>query len=257
MKNFSQAGIDTGGRTSGKIRTTCPKCKDTRTHPEDKSLSVDLDTGWCHCFHCEANFRVPDSDEERQRQRRLDRQQRQHEAQSATRRYIRPSFVEANLNLPASIADYLVGKRGISLQTLRQLKVTGQYEPMPPFGQGSTPKDPELCIGFNYFEDGRLVNTKFRTLQKAFKMVKGAELIPYNLDSLKGADSCYIVEGEIDALTLHEVGRTAVVSVPAGGNTNSAWLDRFMESHFDAMKTIYLATDTDANGLKMRHECIY
>ena len=107
MRNFSQAGIDTGGRTSGKIRTTCPKCKDTRTHPEDKSLSVDLDTGWCHCFHCEANFRVPDSDEERQRQRRLDRQQRQHEAQSATRRYVRPSFVEANLNLPASIADYL------------------------------------------------------------------------------------------------------------------------------------------------------
>lgn len=256
MRNFSQAGIDTGGRTSGKIRTTCPKCRDTRNHPEDKSLSVDLDTGWCHCFHCEANFRVPDPDEERQRQRRLERRQHQREAQSATKRYVRPTFVEANLNLPASIADYLVGKRGISPQTLRQLKVTGQYEPMPPFGQGSTPKDPELCIGFNYFEDGRLVNTKFRTLQKTFKMVKGAELIPYNLDSLKGADSCYIVEGEIDALTLHEVGRTAVVSVPAGGNTNSAWLDRFMESHFDDMKTIYLATDTDANGLKMRHELI-
>ena len=61
MRNFSQAGIDTGGHISGKIKTTCPKCKDTRTHPEDKSLSVDIDTGWCFCFHCEARLRVPDS----------------------------------------------------------------------------------------------------------------------------------------------------------------------------------------------------
>ncbi|MDE6348636.1 MAG: toprim domain-containing protein [Bacteroides sp.] len=256
MRNFSQAGIDTGGRISGKIRTTCPKCRDTRTNHGDKSLSVDLDTGWCHCFHCEANFRVPDLEEERLRRQRRNRQQRLLQAQTATKRYVCPLFVEANLDLPEPIANYLVKQRGLSLQTLRRLKVTGQWEAMPSTTPGAPFRDPEPCIGFNYFEEGRLVNTKFRTLQKGFKMVKGAELIPYNLDSLKGKESCYIVEGEIDALTLHEVGRTAVISVPAGGNTNSTWLDRFMESHFDDMQTIYLATDNDANGLKMRHELI-
>ena len=255
MRNFSQAGIDTGGHISGKIKTTCPKCKDTRTHPEDKSLSVDIDTGWCFCFHCEARFRVPDSEEERLHRQRLDRQRQERETHAAAKRYVRPTFVEANLNLPAPIADYLTRRRGLSLRTLREMKVTGQYEIMPA-ATGNGAKDPELCIGFNYFEDGRLANTKFRTLQKGFKMVKGAELIPYNLDSLLGHSECYIVEGEIDALTLHEVGLTPVISVPAGGNTNSTWLDRFIESHFGDKKTIFLATDNDTNGLKMRHELL-
>lgn len=256
MRNFHQFGIDTKGRTSGKMRTTCPKCKDHRSNPGDPSLSVDLDTGWCHCFHCEANFRVPDPEEERLRRLRLERLRRQHESTPTTRRYVRPDFIEANLDLPAPIAAYLVEQRGLSLQTLRRMKVTGQWEMMPAAGGKEPSGMPEPCIGFNYFEDGKLVNTKFRTLQKTFKMVKGAELIPYNLDSLRGQQSCYIVEGEIDALTLHEVGRTAVISVPAGGNTNSTWLDRFMESHFDDKQTIYLATDNDANGLKMRHELL-
>jgi len=246
MRNFSKAGIDTGGRFSGKMRTTCPKCRDTRSNPGDKSLSVDLDTGWCHCFHCEANFRVPDTEEERLRRQRLERRRRTND----TLHFVRPPFVEANLDLPPQVADYLVKQRCISLETLRRMKVTGQYEPMP----GAPRGEAQLCIGFNYFEDGRLVNTKFRTLQKEFKMVKGAELIPYNLDSVRGQDTCYIVEGEIDALTLHEVGRTSVISVPAGGNSNSSWLDRFMETHFEDKKTIFLATDNDANGLKMRHE---
>lgn len=250
MRNFSKAGIETGGRVSGKIRTTCPKCRDTRTNHGDKSLSVDLDTGWCHCFHCEANFHVPDAEEERLRQQRRQRLQRQRECLQQQQNFVRPTFVEANLNLPPLVADYLVRQRGLSPGTLRQMKVSGQYEIMP----GSPRGEAQLCIGFNYFEDGRLVNTKFRTLQKNFKMVKGAELIPYNLDSLRGHDSCYIVEGEIDALTLHEVGRTPVVSVPAGGNNNSSWIDRFMESHFEDKKTIFLATDNDSNGLKMRHE---
>lgn len=214
---------------------------------------MDIDTGWCYCFHCEARFRVPDLEEERLRRQHLDRQRQEREAHAAAKRYVRPTFVEANLNLPAPIADYLTSRRGLSLRTLRELKVTGQYEIMPA-ATGNGANDPELCIGFNYFEDGRLVNTKFRTLQKGFKMVKGAELIPYNLDSLLGHSECYIVEGEIDALTLHEVGRTPVISVPAGGNTNSTWLDRFVESHFDDKKTIFLATDNDTNGLKMRHE---
>ena len=52
MRNFHQRGIDTRGRISGKIKTICPQCNDTRGHKGNKSLSVDLDKGLCYCHHC-------------------------------------------------------------------------------------------------------------------------------------------------------------------------------------------------------------
>lgn len=30
MRNFHQHGINTHGRTSGKVKTICPQCNDTR-----------------------------------------------------------------------------------------------------------------------------------------------------------------------------------------------------------------------------------
>ena len=49
MRNFHQRGIDTRGRISGKIKTICPQCNDTRGHKGNKSLSIDLDKGLCYC----------------------------------------------------------------------------------------------------------------------------------------------------------------------------------------------------------------
>ena len=70
--------------------------------------------------------------------------------------------------------------------------------------------------------------------QKHFKMVKRAELIPWNIDAIKGKEKCYITEGEIDALSLIAAGLEEVVSVPNGaGGANLQWLDRLVESHFD------------------------
>ena len=40
---------------------------------------------------------------------------------------------------------------------------------MPQFGAK------ERCVCFNYFEGGQLVNTKFRSGKKHFKMVQGAD----------------------------------------------------------------------------------
>ena len=65
MRNFHQHGIDTRGRISGRIKTICPQCNDTRGHKGNKSLSVDLDKGLCYCHHCGYKFYVPDDAEER------------------------------------------------------------------------------------------------------------------------------------------------------------------------------------------------
>ena len=47
MRNFHQHGIDTRGRISGRIKTICPQCNDTRGQQANKSISVHLDNGLC------------------------------------------------------------------------------------------------------------------------------------------------------------------------------------------------------------------
>ena len=86
-----------------------------------------------------------------------------------------------------------------------------------------------------------MVNTKFRSGQKHFKMVKDAELIPYNIDSILDTPECIITEGEMDAASFVTIGRRDVVSVPSGANSNLTWLDRFIPTHFEDKKTIYMA----------------
>ena len=114
----------------------------------------------------------------------------------------------------------------------------------------------ERCICFNYFEGGQLINTKFRALPKLFKMVQGAELIPYNIDSILGQTSCIIHEGELDAASSIAAGFQSVISVPAGANSNLSWLDRFMETHFEDLKEIIIAVDADSAGIRLRNELI-
>ena len=92
------------------------------------------------------------------------------------------------------------------------------------------------------------MNTKFRTGDKCFKLVSGAELLPYNIDAIKGCSECIITEGEMDALTFYECGRHDVVSVPNGANANLSYLDDYIEEYFDDKETIYIASDTDTKG---------
>ena len=64
----------------------------------------------------------------------------------------------------------------------------------------------ENCVCFPYFRDGALVNIKFREARKGFKIVKGAELIFYNLGSVGEKKHCIITEGEIDCMSVYESG---------------------------------------------------
>lgn len=140
--------------------------------------------------------------------------------------------------------------RGISEKTLLELKVTEGLEWMP-----QTKKE-ENTIQFNYFLDNVLINTKFRDGKKNFKLVSGAELILYNLDSVKGLDKIIIVEGEIDCLTLHEAGFKNVISVPNGANiskNNLTYLDNSID-HLPENVHYILALDNDKPGINLRDE---
>ena len=245
MRNFHQHGIDTRGRISGKIKIICPQCNDTRGHKGNKSLSVDLDKGLCYCHHCGYKLYVPDDAEERLKQQRRD----MHRKPAAPPQHFRrPTFDPARMQLSESLERYWTTVRCLPQELLRTLRITEETVRLPESNQE------ENCICFNYFENGTLVNTKYRSALKHFMMVKGAELIPYNVDSILGTPECIITEGEFDAAAVIAAGRKDVVSVPAGAQSNLTWLDRFVESHFEDKQAIYIAVDEDPAGQSLRQE---
>ena len=249
MRNFANYQVDIRHRTSGVIKTICNQCLPTRHNKRDRSLRVNIDTGHCHCYHCGADFYVPDDTEEREKAERQAARKRRAAA-VVPQHFQRPVFDASKTTLSGATERWLVETRCILQSVIAELRITEQEEFMPQFGAK------ERCVCFNYFEGGQLVNTKFRSGKKHFKMVQGAELIPYNIDSLIGQTSCIIHEGELDAASSIAAGFKGVISVPAGANSNLSWLDRFMETHFEDLEEIIIAVDTDSAGIRLRDELV-
>lgn len=249
MRNFANYQVDIRHRTSGVIKTICNQCLPTRHNKRDRSLRVNIDTGHCHCYHCGADFYVPDDTEEREKAERQAARKRRVAA-VIPQHFQRPVFDASKTTLSDATERWLVETRCIPQSVIAELRITEQEEFMPQFGAK------ECCVCFNYFEGGQLVNTKFRSGKKHFKMVQGAELIPYNIDSLIGQTSCIIHEGELDAASSIAAGFKGVISVPAGANSNLSWLDRFMETHFEDLEEIIIAVDTDSAGIRLRDELV-
>ena len=146
--------------------------------------------------------------------------------------------------------EYFEKHRKISNNTLLRFKVTDSMEWMP------KAKAEVLAINFNYYDEGKLVNIKYRAKDKDFKLFRDAKLIFYNLDSIKGQEWAVITEGEIDAMTMHECDIFNVVSVPNGagaGKLNLEYLDNCYDA-FTGVKKIIIATDGDTAGDGLRFE---
>jgi len=168
--------------------------------------------------------------------------------------YVRPVF-NNKTDLSDAIVKYFA-KRKISQKTLLYAKVTEGVEDMPT-KEGFVKMN---TIQFNYFRGGELVNTKYRGAKKKFKLVKGAELILYNIDSLIGKTEAYITEGCPDALSLIEAGyitnNCGVVSVPNGASKDRNNLI-YINNSWEQIKHIekwHLGLDNDSNGRKLRDE---
>lgn len=248
MRDFEKYGIHLPERRCVKFKTICPQCNDTRGHKGDKSLSVNVDEGLCYCHHCGYKLYVPDDAEERRKQERIEKYKK---AARLPSHFKRPTFDPAKVKRSQALERYWTETRCLKQELLDELRISEQEELMPQSGQK------ENCLCFNYFEADVLVNTKFRSGNKHFKMVSGAELIPYNIDGLLGSKEAIITEGEFDACALMTAtGRRDIISVPAGAQSNLTWMDRFVETHFDDKETIYLAVDEDRAGEVLRQELI-
>lgn len=249
MKDYNDYGIEIpSGRQTGKTKVFCPQCHSQRSDKRDKSLSVDLDKGVWHCHYCHWSGSLEHTDTEKQQW-----MQRQSWFRPAPVKKQKPEYKKPTPKSHSPMSDKALNwfsGRGISSDTLTACRVTEGKEWMPQKnGEANT-------VQFNYYRDGELINTKFRTGDKCFKLCSGAELIPYNIDNIKGTPECIITEGEMDALSFYECGRKDVVSVPNGANANLDYLDDFIEDYFEDKETIYIAVDTDSKGVQLRDELI-
>jgi twinkle protein len=122
-------------------------------------------------------------------------------------------------------------------------------------------------IAFPYYREGKLVAVKYRSFpEKAFTQDAGGAHDFFGIDNLVKGEPIIIVEGEIDALTLMEIGVRNVVSVPSGapikvadGRSLPSEDKRFSyvwnaTEYLDAAPYVILATDQDTAGQALAEE---
>ena len=230
IDEFNQHGLE-----AGKTQGICPLCSSSRK-PENrkaKCASYDWERGLGTCHNCDSSFQL----------------HTYKRKGKSTREYVKPETT--GYVVSEKITNWFA-ERGISIDTLQELKVREGKEYMPQTGKL------ENAIQFNYYMGMDLINIKYRDGRKNFKLYKGAEKIFYNINSVVNHDWCVIVEGEMDVLALHEAGIKNVISVPNGATLNSNNLD-YLDNcidYLDDKEKIILALDADEPGQALRNEFI-
>lgn len=259
--------IPPGAKTNadGEYYMICPICASGRLpeHQTQKLLAINLkkpDLPW-RCNHCgEAGYIV--------------------EELAISQMNIKPVAREFQFNpIPEAMQQWFWNERRIGKETLDHFKISMSQEMM------MIQKAPEdhiewkgkwinrACINFKYFRNDILINVKFRDKQKNFKLVSGASLILFNIDSIKNSKECLIVEGEPDCMAYYEAGYKTVVSVPNGATVtkeekenyettgimtirslaNMEYIDLCWED-LEHIEHFIIGTDDDAAGIKLRQE---
>ena len=233
IDKFNQYNLE-----EGKTQGICPLCSHDRKpkHTKLKCSSYDWERGLGTCHNCNSTYQL-----------------HTYERKGASEReYVRPSFSTETHTPPSSKVVEWFKSRGITQKTLTDLNVSEGSEFMPQTGKE------ENTIKFNYFMGNQLINIKYRDGRKNFKLYKGAEKVFYNINSIVGHESCVIVEGEIDVLSLHEAGVPNVISVPNGAtlnHNNLDYLDNCID-YFEDKTKIILAVDADEPGTMLKQEFI-
>src|SRR6185369_14227298 len=217
-------------KTSGEELHTCPECSETRQKKSVKCFSFNHDKNVGHCNHCQITLLIKKEFE-------------------IKKEYKKPEWKNTT-ELSTNLIKWFEEKRGINQNTIKEFKITEGLEFMPQLSKEAN------TIQFNYFRDKEIINIKYRDARKNFKLFKDAELVFYNINSIKDAKEVVICEGEIDAMSIHQSGFKHVVSVPNGAGTgkiNLEYLDNCIE-YFSNKEKIYLATDNDLAGRNLQEQ---
>lgn len=257
--DFRRMGVDmTTAKTIGgttQFRALCPHCSASRksAHQKQHVFWADTATGCWHCHNCGRSGRL-DSEEWLSAQQEWKTRHQQQAPKPRTKTCKRPRQLPAPADplhpFSPKTLTWLTETRALPEAVLMAAGVREATAWMP------QTKREARCVAFPYMRNGEVVNIKYRDAAKNFMMESGCELMPYLLDRCLGQKEVVITEGEIDALSCLAAGWESVVSIPAGANANTDWLNADWDTHFADKKTVIIATDTDAPGEHAAQELI-
>lgn len=202
----------------------CPACG-------DKDFAVNLANGLYQCFSkskcgISGTFWSLQSQVYGDKPRPL--KARRDDVTATKKTYSKPKIHSEKPN--AKLVEFFTS-RGILPETVKIFKI----------GQ----KGDEIL--FPYFKNGELVNVKHRGLvEKRFTNEKDCEHVLFNRDSVVGKESIIICEGEIDCMSLTQMGFDNVVSVPDGASSLGWIADDY--DMLEGFSTVYLMMDADSAG---------
>lgn len=248
MKTFTDYGIqvDLSGREEQKVK--CPECSGGRKKKHLKDLSVNIKEGIWFCWHCGWKGTLKTG---------IENHSKRQEFTPMNRQYKKPDPIKSYL-LPENVIKYFKEQRKISSDVLEIAGVTFEKAWMPQSGKEET------CTVFNYWFDGELINKKYRTGKKQFRLAKDARLILYAPMFKKDFEykgDLYLTEGEIDCLSLLELGIENALSCPNGAPAENSNLDTIDFSYLQSLDEIFpnynrvfLIMDSDHVGSRFRDE---
>lgn len=247
------------GRT---VRTTCPICSANRSN-RNRGQEVMTITHAGHkilynCHHCSSSGKIS-----------LDQREKIYSNNMSISKPNNPApipqfKIEEVPTLTKELPDDLVTyffDRGISRATLEQAGVVSLNHYIRDAG-GEVP-----CFGVPYTINKKTTGLKVRSYpEKGFAWVGGGNQGLWNIDDIDVDQPVYVVEGEIDALTMIEAGFTNVVSVPNGSpnKISNNLIDPQEDKAFNFLwrsndklskvKKFIIATDGDVAGNAMAEE---
>ena len=224
---YSDFGIEFKNPEEGvNANTFCPKCRSQHQgeNYNRKCLSVHVVEKRWKCHRCDWSGGLAGGEVGSKRS-------------SSNVSYIVPKVKGSGLSKKHQ--EYLTSIRGLDLGVIRKMGIFSQSE----------------AIAFPYYRNNTVVNVKYRTLEKKIWSEKGAEMIPYGMNLMRGTGSLLLLEGEMDLLSyltyvkiMGNEDYMDVLSVSHGANSG----DNLVKAIQDKLPNkIYIATDMDEAGNKL------
>jgi len=235
INEFIAKGIEPKGNRKDQ-KVACPNCVSLgKTHIKDTCLSINIETGLYNCFKCGWKGCVAPQDYVKK-------------PYDIAPVYKKPT--KQNLTELSAVGLTYFESRGITQEVIKENKIV-----MTKDGNG---------IVFPYLRDGKLVNYKIRMIaEKKFFQAKEAEPIMFNLDRIKGQKEIIVCEGEFDSMSWEVAGHSNHTTVNQGApNENDTNIDKKLEcitncfDVFEQAELIYIAVDSDNNGIRLQKELI-
>jgi len=230
----------------GQHKAVCPICSPQRRKKGERTLSlkVDYDGILYNCWHCQASGVIA-----------LEERFMPARKENKVALAVQHDWDELSENALAWLK-----KRGISETTARKVNLKSSNHYIASMKQNTE------CVVFPYMNKGQMYAAKIRSISEKGFSCHGAPASFFNDASIVSGDDLFICEGEMDCLSLVEIGFDSVVSVPNGavmkvvdGKIDPQEDNKFRflwdaKERLDRASRIIIATDSDGAGQAMAEE---